>query len=141
MAGPTWVKPDKKELEREYEVEVIKKHLDIGMTKDEFVKAALKAQTLKVTSSVDKGIAYRSWTSNKKSLLSLIKSYRSYPEFRNEKTLDNLYDRMENGQTMNMPIVIEFKNGMKRVMAGNTRMDVARHLGLDPVVLLVKVNV
>jgi hypothetical protein len=39
---------------------------------------------------------------------------------------------------MDMPIVIEFSNGRQRVFAGNTRMDIAFQLGINPEVLIVK---
>jgi len=39
---------------------------------------------------------------------------------------------------MDLPIVIEFADGSKRILAGNTRMDVAFQLGINPKVLLVQ---
>jgi hypothetical protein len=39
---------------------------------------------------------------------------------------------------MDLPIVIEFSNGSKRIFSGNTRMDIAFQLGINPKVLLVK---
>ena len=41
---------------------------------------------------------------------------------------------------MDYPIVIEFSNGSKRVFSGNTRMDIAFQLGINPKVLLIKSN-
>ncbi|MGA1049105.1 MAG: hypothetical protein ACO3UU_13940, partial [Minisyncoccia bacterium] len=83
-------------------------------------------------------IAYRSGTESKEELLDLIKSYRSYPKYRNEKTLENMYNRFETNQSMDMPIVLEFGDGQRRIFAGNTRMDIAFQLGINPKVLLIK---
>jgi FlaA1/EpsC-like NDP-sugar epimerase len=74
-------------------------------------------------------------------LLDLIKSYRSYPEYRNEETLKAIYDGFKNNQPMDLPIVIEFKDGYKRIFSGNTRMDIAFQLGINPKVLLIKSNI
>ncbi len=71
-------------------------------------------------------------------LLDLIKSYRSYPKFRNEQTLKSIYNGFKTNQPMDLPIVIEDENGYRRVFSGNTRMDIAFHLGINPEVLIIK---
>jgi hypothetical protein len=88
---------------------------------------------------MDSRISYRSGTQSYEELLNLIKGYRSYPEFRNEKTLKGLYDAFDRRGEMTMPIVLKFKNGNMRVMGGNTRMDVAFQKGYLPKVLLITV--
>jgi hypothetical protein len=40
---------------------------------------------------------------------------------------------------MDLPIVIQ-DNGYKRIFSGNTRMDIAFQLGINPKVLLIKGN-
>ena len=42
---------------------------------------------------------------------------------------------------MDYPIVIEDEDGSKRVFSGNTRMDIAFQLGINPKVLLIKGNI
>jgi hypothetical protein len=134
----SWVKPSVDSLKKEFKIEHELKGHDFFDSEEEFLEAALKAQVVTITPSEDARIAYRSRTESKEELLSLIKSYRSYPKYRNEETLENLYTRFEQNKPMDMPIVIEFSNGRKRVFAGNTRMDIAFQLGINPEVLIVK---
>ncbi len=133
-----WVKPSMDSLKKEFKIEHEMKGHDFFDSEEEFLEAARKAQVVTITPSEDARIAYRSGTESKEELLSLIKRYRSYPIYRNEKTLENLYTRFEQNETMDMPIVIEFSNGQRRVFGGNTRMDIAFQLGINPKVLLVK---
>ena len=134
----SWVKPSVDSLKKEFKIEHELKGHDFFDSEEEFLEAARKAQVVTITPSEDARIAYRSGTESKEELLSLIKSYRSYPKYRNEKTLENMYNRFEQNETMDMPIVIEFSNGRRRVFGGNTRMDIAFQLGINPKVLLVK---
>jgi hypothetical protein len=39
---------------------------------------------------------------------------------------------------MDLPIIIEFSDGTRKVFSGNTRLDVAFQLGIEPKVLLIK---
>lgn len=133
-----WVKPSIDSLKKEFKIEHELKGHDFFDSEEEFLEAARKAQVVTITPSEDARIAYRSGTESKEELLSLIKGYRSYPKYRNEKTLENMYNRFEQNETMDMPIVIEFSNGRRRVFAGNTRMDIAFQLGINPEVLMVK---
>ena len=123
-----WIKPSTENLAQEYHVEMVLKGHKFFHSKEEFMTAADKAEVVTVTPEIDSEISYRSHTSSHQSLLSLIKGYRSYPEFRNEKTLQNLYDRIGNGETMTMPLVIKKRDGSLRILAGNTRADVAMQL-------------
>lgn len=133
-----WVKPSIDSLKKEFKIEHELKNHDFFDSEEEFLEAARKAQVVTITPSEDARIAYRSRTGSKEELLSLIKGYRSYPKYRNEKTLENLYTRFKQNEPMDMPIVIEFSNGQRRVFGGNTRMDIAFQLGIDPKVLVVK---
>ncbi len=136
-----WVFPDMKSLETEYEVEY-KHHVlhDVGPlwpTFRDFVRSCKKGHPMRITQEMDYKIANRSHTQTKDQLLRLIRSYRSYPEFRNEKTIENLYYVMNNGGEMDMPIIL-FHKGRTRIMSGNTRMDVAFQCGKDPLCLVVE---
>lgn len=136
-----WTKPNIASLQKEFEIEQVKKGNEFWKDEEEFLQAADKAKVVTISPSADSQIQYRSSTKSFKELLSLIKSYKSYPKYRNEDTLKALYDRFKTNKAMDMPIVIQFANGSKRVFAGNTRMDIAFQLGINPKVLLIKSNV
>ena len=138
-----WRMPDSKNLKQEYNVEY-KHHVrdwagDIWPTYKDFIDDVKKAKKTKVSASVDRSIGNRSHTKNKEQLLRLIKSYASYPEFRNEKSIDNLYKRVENNESLDMPLVLNTSHGLQ-IMAGNTRMDVAQHMGVSPMILVIDVS-
>lgn len=134
----TWIKPTEENLKLEYHVEVRLKGMNLGMTEDQFIEAAERAEVVTLDVATDNRIEYRSHTRSKSQLLNLIRGYRSYPEFRNEQTIENLYERIGAGETMTMPIVIKYPSGKMRVLAGNTRLDVAFQLGVNPKVLMIK---
>jgi hypothetical protein len=133
-----WIKPNIDSLKKEFDVEQNKKGNAFWPGEKEFLQAVSTATVITVTPSIDSKIDYRSHTSTFKELLSLIKTYRSYPKYRNEGTLKALYDRFKNNLPMDMPIVVQFGNGSKRIFSGNTRMDIAFQLGINPKVLLVQ---
>lgn len=127
-----WQMPSKKSFRQEYDVEykhhVIHELGNIWPTFEDFEEAIRNAEVREFNSQTDRKVSNRSRTSSKESLLSLIKSYRSYPQFRNEKTIDNLYSRIENNEPLDMPIILNI-DGKLRIMAGNTRADVALQTG------------
>ena len=134
----SWVNPSVDSLKKEFKIEHEMKGHDFFDSEEEFLEAALKAQVVTITPSEDARIAYRSRTESKEELLSLIKGYRSYPKYRNEETLENLYTRFQENEPMDMPIVIEFESGQRRIFGGNTRMDIAFQLGISPKVFLIR---
>lgn len=128
-----WTRPPEKDLKFEYKIEYQIKPLksltnDAFPTEESFLVAAKKGKIITVTPSVDAKIGYRSGTSNKQELLSLIRGYASYPQYRNEKTIDDLYSRFENNESMNLPIVLKMPDGRLRIMGGNTRASIAMEL-------------
>lgn len=138
-----WVKPSEETLRREYKIEYEMKDLgsrlgDPFPTVDDFLDACDLADVVTITPSDDRVIKYRSGTKSKDELLSLIRTYRSYPEFRNEQTIEAIYQGFADKRPMEMPIVLEWGNGTRRVFSGNTRMDVAFQMGISPKVLLVR---
>lgn len=139
-----WVRPSDEDLALEYKIEYQIKPLkqltgDAFPDLQSFITAVDNAKIISVTDSIDRKISYRSRTKSKESLLSLIKSYASYPQFRNEKTIDAIYDGYLKNKPMKMSLVLKLQDGSMRVMGGNTRMDVGQHLGITPKVLLVTV--
>lgn len=135
-----WQVPNTAQLKQEYQREHESKDNDFFDNEEEFLEAVNNAEIVTITPSDDARIDYRSDTSSYEELLDLIKSYRSYPKYRNEETLKALYDGFKENKPMDLPIVIEFSDGSRRVFSGNTRMDVAFQLGINPKVLLVKSN-
>lgn len=136
-----WVKPDDAAIKLEYQLEVVNKGMEYLFDGfPDFMKKVKQGKTMVVTPAIDRKISYRSHTRNYDALLSLIKSYRSYPEFRNEGTLQAIYDGFRNNAKMKMPMVLQFPSGRYRVLGGNTRMDIAMHLGINPKVIIVPTN-
>lgn len=133
-----WVQPNMDKLKQEFRIENDLKHNNFFDSFEDFFKAIRKGKIVTITPEEDKKIDYRSRTKNYDELLNLIKSYRSYPEFRNEKTLKDIYNGFKQNKPMEYPIVIEFKNGRQRIFSGNTRMDVAFQSGINPKVILIK---
>jgi len=134
----TWIKPTEDNLKHEFKVEIELKGNKFFKSYEQFKAQADKAEVVELTKTLDRKIGYRSRTSSKQQLINLIRGYRSYPEFRNEQTIENLFDRISNGETMTMPIVLKFKDGSMRVLGGNTRLDVAFQLGKTPKVLMIE---
>jgi hypothetical protein len=133
-----WRMPSLSKLKQEFKIEQEMKGNEFWEDEDDFLNAIKNSKITTITPSEDQDIDYRSGTESYEELLDLIQSYRSYPEFRNEKTLKDIYDGFKNNQSMDYPIVIEFEDGSRRVFSGNTRMDIAFQLGINPKILLVK---
>ena len=133
-----WRMPSLSKLKQEFKIEQEMKGNEFWEDEENFLNAVKKGNIVTITPSEDQDIDYRSGTESYDELLDLIKSYRSYPEFRNEETLKAIYDGFKNNQPMDLPIVIEDDNGYRRVFSGNTRMDIAFQLGINPEVLIIK---
>jgi 8-oxo-dGTP pyrophosphatase MutT (NUDIX family) len=137
----SWKKPDSKSIQHEYDIEYThhaKHHYGhIFPTVGHFKRAIDASPVVKVTPDMDSKIGYRSHTKDFDSLHSLISGYASYPEFRNKDTLTSLNHRIKNGHPTDMPIVFKHSNGSLRVFSGNTRMDIAKHHGIHPEVVVV----
>jgi hypothetical protein len=138
MEFSNWRNPTPEQLMLEFKIEHELKGCRFWADIEEFMDAARAATIKQITREADASIAYRSRTRSKSHLLQLIKSYKSYPAFRNEATLDAIYEGYEKNLPMDRPLVVESVSGDRRVFSGNSRMDAARHLGIEPEVLLVK---
>lgn len=139
-----WVKPNTESLTHEYKIEYEIKPLkqmtgDVFPTLQSFLRAAASGKVISVTDSIDRKIQYRSRTKSREGIISLIKGYASYPQYRNEKTIDSIYKGFESNDPMSMPIVLQFPDGTMRIMGGNTRMDIAQHLGIIPKAFLIQI--
>jgi len=136
-AFSNWRNPGIRQLLKEYKIEGEMKGNAFWKSKRDFIDAVRNSKVEQITPEADAAISYRSRTPDKKSLLGLIKSYRSYPKFRNEGTLNAIYDGYKANAPMDRPIVVDFGKGKRRVFSGNTRMDAAFHSGVNPEVLVV----
>jgi hypothetical protein len=132
-----WKMPSLSQLKQEFKIEQEMKNNKFWKSEEDFLTAVKNGKIVTITPNEDQNIYYRSGTTSYKELLNLIQGYRSYPEFRNEKTLKDIYYGFKNNQTMDYPIVIEDESN-RRVFSGNTRMDIAFQLGINPKVLLIK---
>lgn len=135
-----WIVPDASVLAREFKVEHELKGLHYFKNLNDFLNAVKGGKIISVDNNLDKKILRRSRTSTFDSLFRLISTYRSYPEFRNEKTLQAIYDGFKANKPMEMPIILNLPNNKLSIFSGNTRMDVAFQLGITPKVILVNVN-
>lgn len=133
-----WVMPSEDKLKLEFKIEHTFKGNDFWEDESDFLNAINSAKIEVITPDKDRKIRYRSRTQSFDDLHDLISTYGSYPEYRNESTLKNLYKRMGNNEELDYPIVVEFANGIRRVFSGNTRMDVAFQMGINPQVLVVQ---
>lgn len=134
-----WTMPDRKMLAQEYRVEHEKKGRRDFATEEEFVDAVTNAEIVEVDMRMDRKIGNRSGTKDFDSLHSLISTYASYPKYRNEDTLKDMYSRFGNGKPMDYPIVFKDKNGRMTIFSGNTRMDIAFQMNFNPKVLMVNI--
>ena len=133
-----WKMPSLSNLKQEFKIEQEMKNNKYWKDEEDFLNAVKNGKIITITPSEDQSIDYRSRTESYEELLDLIQSYKSYPQFRNEETINAIYDSFKNNQSMDYPIVIEDEDGSRRIFSGNTRMDVAFQLGVNPKVLLIK---
>jgi hypothetical protein len=138
---PKWEIPSNSQLKQEFKVEHELKGNTFFESEDQFMKAIKNATVEEITPELDALIGYRSRTASKDALVNMSKGYKSWPKFRNEGTIDAIYEGLSTGKKMDMPIVLEFPNGTRRIFSGNTRMDASFQLGKNPKVLVVKVPI
>lgn len=136
-----WQFPSDEELKKEFYIEHELKGKKIFKDEKEFVGFTKKyGKSLIIGEDYDKTIANRTRTDTPQALMSILKTYKSWPEFRNEKTTKNLYRRFQQNLPLDMPIVIREKSGYEKVFSGNTRMDVAFQLGVEPKIIVLKLE-
>jgi hypothetical protein len=133
-----WVMPSIEDLKREFMVEHEFKGLDYFQSEDDFMDACLNSEIEIITPEDDYSIGNRSHTNSYEEIISMIKHYASYPQYRNEKTVRDIYNGFENNRPMACPIIFD-DGGERFVFSGNTRMDIAFQLGINPKVLVVEV--
>ena len=144
MVYTNWQFPSHKNLVHEYQREWLDKSVnkiygDFYKSAEEFILSCQFSSFETISHERDNRMANRSHTKTKEQLINMIKHFRSYPKFRNEQTIENLYFRFANNLEMDMPIVVADERGNERILGGNTRMDVAFQLGIQPKAIILKV--
>lgn len=137
-----WVIPDDNSIELEYDVEY-KHHIqydfgDIFPTFNSFKNAVKNGKIISLTESLDRNVENRSRTKDMQQLKSLVSSYRSWPQYRNEKTLQAIVDGFKKDKPMKMPFILEYEQNQFYIMSGNTRLDIAFMMNIVPKVIIIK---
>ena len=132
-----WSTPDIDTLKKEFRIEHEMKGHHFWKDEKEFLQQAKNGKVVSLSNAEDKKMGYRTHTSSFDNLHSLIKTYKSYPKYRNEDTLKSLYSGFKDNKSMQLPIVVDFGTH-KRIFGGNTRLDVAFQLGVSPKVFEIK---
>jgi hypothetical protein len=135
-----WRAPSISDLKREFHVEHELKGLECFESEKDFINACKRGKLTSITKDMNSNIGNRSNTRSFAELLGLIKSYRSYPKYRNEDTLRGLYGAFKENKEMDLPIILKDEDGSMSVFSGNTRLDVAFQLGLTPKALVVSIQ-
>jgi hypothetical protein len=133
IAFDNWVIPSDQKLEIEFKYEYQGHNRDeetdyAWETLQDFIQAVNNSEVEIITPEIDNRIGYRSGCKTKEDLISLISTYRSWPEFRNERTLQAIYDGFYENKPMDMPIILKFPDGWMSILSGNTRADIAMQL-------------
>lgn len=135
----SWVMPDSKMLAQEFKVEHELKSKNLFDSEEEFIDAVKSGDIVEITPKMDMKISNRSRTETFDDLHNLIKGYASYPKYRNEETLRDLYKKLGNGKPVDYPIVTRDNKGNMTVFSGNTRMDIAFQMKINPKVVVIDI--
>lgn len=139
-----WTFPTKEELKKEYDVEyqyhILWEYGPIWSSFDDFVNAAGRGVNYQLSHRDDLQIDNRSHCNTMTELVSLVSTYRSWPKFRNMNTLMDMINRFRNNEPMKMPIILDH-HGNKRIMSGNTKLDIAFMMNVVPQVLVISLDV
>jgi len=132
----SWVMPSDENLQDEYEREY-KKHFrhtfgDLFPTFKSWKTAITNGNIITVTPTIRKTLHNASNLKTINSVLELIKTYSSYPKFRNEKTIEALKQRFLNNDPVFMPLIYEDENAELHVVAGDTRLNLSNILKVTP---------
>jgi hypothetical protein len=117
-----------KEYNIEYQSHIKPGYGDVFPSFKDFLEGARRGAIIEIDRNQDRTIENRSHTENMEDLFSLIKTYRSYPKYRNRKTLEDLEAKIKGKGEMSMPIVLMFNKPWRkhlRILGGNTRLDIA----------------
>jgi len=132
-----WRNPTDTEIKNEWDWEYVR-HIqgknpmwDLWPDFDTFKSAVKRARKVEVSPSIDNRIEYRSKERSIEGLKDLVSGYQ-YP-----RDVDRIIKGYKKGEPVPYPMVLKKGNYM-RVLGGNTRMDVAFILHINPVVLMIE---
>tara|TARA_R100000908_G_C3756592_1_gene151379 strand:+ start:3361 stop:9717 length:6357 start_codon:yes stop_codon:yes gene_type:complete len=133
-----WTKPTKDYLKKEYDIEIRKKGLTDLISEEEFITQGLNApvQSINNTSS----IRNRTFNKTREEIINQSQNYKSWPEFRNEGTIDDIYTGFKKGNPMKPIILMDQGTDGTRIISGNTRLNVAEQLNKSPFAITLKGN-
>lgn len=125
-----WGSASRDYLKKEYDIEIRKKGLSDLISEEDFINQGLNQRATPIADAYN--LDYRTINPTRESIINQSKGYASWPQFRNEQTIDNIYQGFKNGSAMDPIIVMNMPDGGKRIVAGNTRLNVAEQLGITP---------
>ena len=128
-ATTNFTKPDEAYLKKEYDIEIRKKGLENLISEKDFIKQGMNAPVEDITNL---NIKNRTFNKTKEDIINQSKGYKSWPEFRNEGTIDDIYTGFEKGKPMKPIILLDQGDGSRRIISGNTRLNVAEQLNIPP---------
>lgn len=138
-----WIGLDDDDIRLEYNVEykyhVLYKFGNVFPSFVYFKNLVKKHQKNPVDINLNDNIHNFSRCTSIDKIIELIHTYRSYPEFKNEKTVQDIIEGFLKNKPMKMPILIE-KNEEYHVMSGNTRMNIAFILNIPIKAIIIKLN-
>ena len=127
-----WVRPDTENLVDEYKREYIKHFRqvfgDLFPSFTDWSNAIKYGKIITITPAIRRSLNNASHAKSFKQIISLIKTYSSYPKFRNITTLEALRKRFIDNQPVFLPLIFEDTDGALHVVAGDTRLSVSNIL-------------
>jgi hypothetical protein len=137
-AASNWNNATEQYLKKEYDIEIRKKGLSNLISEEEFINQGAQQSVAPIENATD--LAYRTVNPTRQSIIDQSKNYASWPQYRNEQTIDDIYKGFETGKAMDPIIVMEMPNGTQRIVSGNTRLNIAEQLGIKPSGVTIKPN-
>lgn len=125
-----WAPASREYLKKEYDIEVRKKGLDHLISEEDFINQGMAQKASPIKDAMN--LEYRTINPTRESIIDQSKYYASWPEFRNEQTIDNIYQGFNSGSAMDPIIIMNLPDGGRKIIAGNTRLNVAEQLGITP---------
>lgn len=138
MNTVNWIENPKDQIEAEYEREFVR-YFGRVLSLEEFSNKLDEGKRVYISVDRDNGIRNMTRCNSITGVVDLIKTYRSYPQYRNEKTIAALYARIVNGMQVHMPLFVK-KDGVVTIIAGNTRQNLAYIAGLDTIGQLIDLD-
>lgn len=131
-----WRLPNKKELDLEFYIKQQKTryieyfrneyNANIFDSEENWHKAINQGVVKQLNLNEDYTIERRTFSSSMENLKNLVSTY-AYP-----RDPDRIANGYKNDDVIPMPIILESQNGRKVIIAGNTRLDVARIMNIEP---------